>query len=91
MRSLDGSGLRRTTTVGVRTWGIASGLLRTSLLTLRVVAFWTAVGLPVFYPLLLLGVLPAGVLTLVDLLAVHLLTLVVGRRYGRVPTSATKG
>ncbi|MFC4356907.1 hypothetical protein ACFO0N_02975 [Halobium salinum] len=73
--------------VGVRTLGAAVGLGRRTLLLLRVVAFWTAVSLPALYPLLLLGLLPAGVLTVIELLAVHTLTLVLGRGYGRTPTS----
>lgn len=90
MRALGEPGLGRATTVGTYTWTAAAKALRTTVLALRVVAFWTAVGLPVFYPLLLLGFLPASVLTLIELLGVHLFTLILGRRYGRTPTSATR-
>jgi hypothetical protein len=85
-----GPGVERATVAGSRTWGVAAGVARAALLPVRAVAFWTAVSLPVLYPLLLLGLLPAGVaglLTLLDLLALHTLTLVLGRRYGRTPTS----
>lgn len=82
-----GTGLDRAVVAGARTWSVVAAVARVALLPVRVVAFWTAVSLPALYPLLLLGLLPAGLVTLLDLLALHTLTLVLGRRYGRTPTS----
>ncbi|MFC7203534.1 hypothetical protein ACFQJC_08415 [Haloferax namakaokahaiae] len=63
---------------------LASALSRTALAPVQVVAFWSAIALPLAYLPLLAGGLETGELSLfVGLLAVHAAALVIGRDHAQ--------